>query len=301
MKHFKLFFTLMMASTLLMVQSCSDSDDSNNNPPAAAGTFQVDFDGQTYVADVVSSTIIDNNINIAGLRGTEGENVNITVFGSTVGTYQLGVTMNQVEVNGAAYIEPNNDGSGVFVSIGDGTTAQGEVVITEIDEVNLTISGTFNFTGTNGNTEEVKEFTNGSFNRIPYIDGLVANDNQFFAKVDGAEFVEDLVAGVNLSTGGQSSLGITATKNSNETIGLYFDSEVAPGTYDFGGFGSVPLAQYNVSTSEITIGTGTFTITTHDIANKHIVGTFEFTSEAVFGGTGATYEITEGSFDVVYF
>lgn len=296
MKQIKFIFTFLLSVTLL--QSCDPSEDSNSSP--STGTFQVDFDGQTYVADVVSATIIDDVINITGLRGPNDENVTLTVFGNSTGTYQLGVTNNQVELNGAAYIEPNNDGTGVFVALTDGVTSQGELVITEIDEANLTMSGTFQFTGVNVNTEEVKEFTNGVFIEIPYNDGLVGNDNTFFAKVDGAEFVEDVVNGVNVSAGGTSSIAISATKNNGQTIGLFFNTDVTPGDYSFGGFGGIPLAQYNVGTTSLNIGSGTFTIITHDVANKHIVGTFEFTATP-FGSTGSNYEITEGSFDVVYF
>ncbi|MFD2914378.1 DUF6252 family protein [Psychroserpens luteus] len=300
MKQFKLLFALLIVTSMTFFQSCSDSDDSNNGE--AAGAFQVDFDGQTYVADVVSATITDNNLNITGLRGANGENIVLTIFGTSVGTYQLGVVSNQTQVNGAAYIEPNNTGSGVFVAQTDGIESQGELIITAIDEVNLTMTGTFSFTGYNPNTDEVKEFTNGIFNQITYSDGLVSvGDNTFFANVDGTEFVEDLVAGTSLNTGGMSTIAISATKNSNETIGLYFDADVAPGTYDFGGFGGTPLAQYNLSSSEFTIGDGTFTISSHDIENKRIIGTFEFTASDPFGGSSTTYEITEGSFDVTYF
>lgn len=297
MKHLKFIFSLFVVA--IAFQACSSSDDSGDS--AQPGTFQVDFNGQTYVADVVSATIIDDVINVTGLRGSEGENVTLTVFGSTEGTYQLGVTSNQVEVNGAAYIEPNNDGTGVFVALTDGVTSQGQLIITEIDETNLTISGTFEFTATNQNTQEVMELTNGVFFQIPYNDGLVGNDNTFFAKVDGNEFVEDSVNGARTTLAGSTTISISATKNNGHTIGLFFDGDVQPGTYDFGGFGGIPIAQYNLGTSELNIGSGTFTITSHDTANKRIVGTFEFTATP-FGGTGTTtYAITEGSFDVVYF
>ncbi len=297
MKHFKFIFVFFLVSIAL--QSCDSSDDSNDAPPA--GTLQVSFDNQTLVADLVSSTILDDVINVMGIRGSEGEMISITLFGSTPGTYQLGVaTENPLQINSVSYIEPNNTGSGVFVSRVDDITSQGEVIITEIDNVNMTISGTFNFTGTNGSTQEVKEFTNGSFVEVSYNDGLVANDNTFFAKVDGTEFVEDVVAGTRITLGGSTTLSISATKNSQETIGLSFDGDIAVGTYDFGGFGGVPLAQYNTpGSNDVNLGDGTFTITEHDIANKHIVGTFEFIATSFLGGD-SSYEITEGSFDVIY-
>ena len=198
------------------IQACGDTDGGLqtavnalgdcSNVIATDGTFQVDFDEQTYVADIVTATIIDDVINISGLRGNSGELVTLTIFETTVGTYELGVTNSMVETNGASYIEDN--GSPIWISVTNFIDPQGEITITEIDQINKTISGTFHFTGHNPISGGSKEFTNGSFTKIPYDSLQNNNDNTFFAKVDGVEFVEDLIQGFSTNLPGLSSIGI---------------------------------------------------------------------------------------------
>lgn len=281
-------------------ESNNNGNNNNNNPSAV---FQVDFDGQTFVADQVSATVLEGGVmNITGLRGSNQESIILTMNGTTPGTYELGV-QDGVFVNGGTYSEANGS-SNVWLALTDGMTAQGEIVVTEIDTENMTISGTFQFTGTNPISQESKEFMNGIFQNISFTDDLGENtggQNEFFANVDGVEFVEDAVTGNFSNLAGMTSISINATKNSLETIGITLPGDITPGTYDFQSF-STPLAQYNLSATDIYTGDGTVTITTHDTATNKIIGTFEFTATPVTGGTGTgSYEVTEGSFDITYF
>lgn len=276
----------------------TDDDVIIDSGGSTEASFNVDFDNNTFEADNISATIVDDIINITGLKTSTNEGVILTIFGSETGTYKLGVTENQVEVNGAAYNTDLTGSGDSWIAVTDFITSQGEITISEIDEVNKTISGTFFFTGHN-TISPSKEFTNGVFTNVSYGAGLVSPDgNTFFAKVDGEEFVEDSINGAALSLPGMSTISITATKNSLETIGLTFDADIEPGDYSFSGL-STPLAQYNLSFTDSNLGEGTFTITSHDKENKRIIGTFLFTASPLFGGT-QSYEITEGSFDVTY-
>jgi hypothetical protein len=242
-------------------------------------------------------------MNITGLRGSNQESIILTLNGTTPGTYQLGI-QDGAFLNVGTYSEANGS-SNVWLALTDGMTAQGEVVITEIDTENMTISGTFQFTGTQPISQESKEFTNGIFQNISFTDDLGGNtgggENEFFAKVDGVEFVEDALTGNYSELPGMSTISINATKNSLETIGIALPGDVTPGTYNFQ-FGSTPTALYNLSATDVYVGDGSVTITTHDVANKKIIGTFQFTANPTPGGSGSgSYEITEGSFDVTYF
>ncbi len=278
----------------------ADGVDITDPDNTQAGNFQVDFDGQTFVADVISATILNGVMNITGLRGSDGESVILTISeNNEVGTYQLGVT-NGVQVNAAAYSEQNNSNNGTWIAATDGIESQGEVTITEIDQENETMSGTFFFTGNNPSLMTSKEFTNGVFTNVPYTGTLVSSDdnNTFFAKVDGEEFVEDAINGTYTDLAGMTTIAVVATKNNLETMSVTLPGDVIPGTYDFASL-SIPNAQYNLGSTDINSGTGTVTITTHDAVNKKLIGTFQFTA-APLGGTGTSYEITEGSFDVTY-
>jgi len=274
-----------------------------NNPSGNKGTLKVDFDGKTFTADATSATVLSKVINISGFRGANQEAIVLTIFGSKTGAYQIGVTTNQVEVNGAAYSTNTKSGTGdTWVGVTDFTTSQGEVKITEIDTENKTISGTFFFTGQNQSLGS-KEFTKGVFNKISYTTNALPStgNNSFFAKVDGVEFVEDAVQGAAVSLPGFSTIGISATKNNLQTIGLTLNSDIIEGDYTFSSF-SPPIGQYNLSLTDGNVSQeagSKLTITLHDKAKKRIVGTFNFTASPLLGGKN--YEITEGSFDVTYF
>ncbi|MFD0990806.1 DUF6252 family protein [Mariniflexile jejuense] len=271
----------------------------NNNK----GLLKVDFDGKTFTSDATSATVLNDVINISGFRGVNQEAIILTIFASKIGTYQIGVTANQVETNAAAYSTNTKTGNGnVWIGATDFITSQGEVKITEIDTKNKTISGTFFFTGQNQNLG-TKEFTNGVFSKISYTTEALppSGKNTFFAKVDGVEFVEDAVQGVATSLPGFSTIGISATKNNLQTIGLTLNSDIVEGDYTFSSF-TPPLGQYNLSltNSNVSQNAGSkLTITLHDKAKKRIVGMFNFMASPVLGGQ--SYEITEGSFDVTYF
>lgn len=266
------------------------------------GVLKVDFDEETFTADDVSAMVLENSISIRGIKGSNGESLSVTLKENKgEATYQLGI-INGFDVNTIAYSEPNNTGSGVWIaSTVQGTESQGELIITKIDTVNKLMSGTFSFTGNNYSTNESKMFTNGVFTDIAYEGDLTTNNgNQFFAKIDGEEFEEDVVSGVYTSIAGFNSIGITATKNNIDNITISLPGDIAAGTYDFS-FGTFdePSVQYNKNNGEeTTIGEGKIIIESHDIDAKKVKGTFEFESSPLFGG--ASYTVTEGSFDVVY-
>ncbi len=268
--------------------------------------FKVDFDGQTFIADRIAATVLDNVINVSGFRGPNNESIILTISSGSEGVYQLGVA-NGVILHGAAYAEQNNPTNGAWVALTDGRSSQGTVIISEINEVNKTISGNFSFTGNNpsvGNTASfVREFTNGSFTNVPYESELSnppGSNNSFSAKVDGVAFEEDLLSGILINSAGISNINIVATKNNVDSIGLTFPVDITPGDYDFT-FGVAPIGQYTIFTPfSSNIADGSFTITTHDVSNKRIVGTFSFVAEAFGGGATGSFDITEGSFDVTY-
>lgn len=270
----------------------------NPETNAEPGTFQVDFDNNTLTADVVTATILEDVINVSGIKTSTQEIFTLTLFGTSTGTYQLGVTTNSVETNSVVY---NNATAGeVWISVTDFLTPHGEVIITEIDEVNKTMSGTFSFTGYTP-TNDSKTFANGVFSKIPYSTDVPSSgtDDEFSALVDGEEFVEDGITGALLSLPGTPSIiTISGTKNSIETISISVNADITAGEYEL--TSDVPLGQYNLSFTESFVSeSGTLTITSHDIANKRIVGTFNFVATSFLGGD-ESYEVTEGSFDVTY-
>jgi len=137
--------------------------------------------------------------------------------------------------------------------------------------------------------------------------GTNVSTNSFFAKVDGVEFVEDLLLGSVSNFNGEQVIRITASKNiTYESIGLSFPHDIVPGSYSLSTFsgGDVLTAQYNLSQTVLGYGGGggTAIITSHDVANRRVVGSFSFIGDQVIDTPGAplTVAITQGSFDITY-
>ncbi|WP_298419559.1 DUF6252 family protein [uncultured Kordia sp.] len=280
--------------------------DPNNPNNPTTGTFQVDINGETYVADMAGAAYINDVVNITAFRNNNEETITITFKANQTGIYELGVANpGEFFVNGAGYV-PEAGANGFVSALEGNMIPQGEINLLEIDEVNQTLSGTFSFTAyreeTAGNVE-VLEFTNGNFANITYSGdfGDIDNpSNSFFAKVDGVEFVEDAVNGVEV-LGAFNTIGITAIKNSFETIGLTVPNDITPGEYTFGDPGDgTPVGQYNVSQTETFIAEGTLIITVHNTESNRIEGTFSFTARPFLGDPNPTYDITEGTFGVSY-
>lgn len=303
MINFKRFF--LFASIFAFFVSCNIEPFEGEIPEKvgnlSSGSLKVDFDSQTYVADIATASVSGGIINITGLKGANQELVTLTIFASSTGTYDIGVSSG-IETNGAAYNTNSKDGSGdTWVGATNFTDSQGQITITEIDNDNETISGTFFFTGHNPEFG-TKEFTNGVFEKVSFASVLVpgSSQNSFFAKVDGVEFEEEMVNAIALSSGGISNLGISATIGSTRVLGLNLDPNITSGEYELSTFG-IPSGLYSKSFSEsFSSDTGKVIITLHDKGNKRIVGTFEFTAKS-FLNPDESYEITEGSFDVTYF
>lgn len=292
MIKFSLRAIAYIAALGLLFISCNSEDD--NGGGAAPGTFQVDFDGQTYVADEVGAQIFNDIINIVAVRGTEQELFSITLRTSTTGTFQLDGTDNDY---GAVYAPSNGANGYVSLNPEDFSEVTGEVQITEIDETNHLISGNFHFKGYKyaGVYLVSRQFSDGSFTDIPYTtDAVVANGNTFSALVDGQPLNPTSVIGLKTNFAGNTLLSIKAQNGSKLiTLGLM---DLSVGQHSIG---ATNIAVYANSTSDDNMGAGTVNITTHDATAKHIVGMFSFNTTQLGGGS-ATHSITQGSFDVYY-
>src|SRR5690606_29905967 len=121
------------------------------------------------------------SITINAMR-PQGDNFGFMLNGITTGTYAGNDDDNLIGYN-AVGIE------NTFVSFNFDNPSEdtGAVVVTEINTVNQTISGTFQFKGYSeddtGNTIS-KQFTNGVFTNLPYMTNNPTGDT-FFAKING--------------------------------------------------------------------------------------------------------------------
>ncbi len=296
------FFALVVAS---MVSGCNNSDD--DNPQPADGQLTVMIDGQQFTAqgEDVAAIFFNGDFNITARNTTTGEQLTITVQDASVGTFDLG------ENNGSNASAYNINGDDAFISHGEG--GSGQITITTLDEENLLASGTFEmvltrqFFDTTGEiVTETVTMTEGRFQNIPLVIDIVgAGNSTLSADVDGAAMNPDAVTAIQVSLGGNTSIGISATNSTTlQNIGISLPADIEVGTYDFDSLplpGSI-IGQYSPelgsgSTQFVSID-GTITISAYDPVAGTMEGTFEFTAGDFLGQDPTTYQITNGSFSV---
>ena len=134
----KIFKTLLCLTLFgLLLMSCSKDSD-NDTPVAPAGKFVAKVDGASFEADGAAQ-IYNDVIIVAGQMGTK--TISVTVTKGVVGTYEVKGTA--LGVTPDAEINYSPDGKTVSSSVFAAGETVGTVTISEIDQVNKTVSGTF--------------------------------------------------------------------------------------------------------------------------------------------------------------
>ncbi|WPR72534.1 DUF6252 family protein [Flavobacterium sp. NG2] len=146
-------------SVLLFCLNSCEENVKFNNP-----SFQGVKDNIFWRAITTSATV--NTAGVVTINAyTRDEQVTLKTNGSAVKTYELGVN-NAIT---ATYVQTNTSGNLSYAtSTGKG---DGQIIITEYDNINNTISGTFRFnavnTVANSTAEPVLNFQQGVFYKVP--------------------------------------------------------------------------------------------------------------------------------------
>ena len=149
-----LFFTLS-----IIFSSCSDNV-TRNDP-----SFQGLKDNVMWRA-VSSQALVENNaLTISGI--VDYETLTIRLNGKNKGTYVLGLNNGKK----ATFVDDSNDVPLTFATgINEG---DGQVVITDYDEINMTVSGTFRFNAVNVDDNpmggDILNFQQGVFYKVPVV------------------------------------------------------------------------------------------------------------------------------------
>ncbi|MXN92301.1 hypothetical protein GR160_13810 [Flavobacterium sp. Sd200] len=255
------------------------------NPGPGTSLFSVQFDGQTFVASEAGASMGAGTLAVGGIRGTNGETVAIYLEGGNdVGTYTNAV-MSYVTDDDAdnSYVNADNTGT---------------VVITAVDEVNHTVSGTFNFVGIYTDTAAGLPnitFTNGVFENIPY-DIEQSDPDLFGATVDGT--ANTYAPADIIVVNAQEDIVFIRGTHTNETIGIYVKETTVPGTYVFvNSINANTRASYTTAAGvTYNINGGSLVITEN--TGTRIKGTFSFDVKNEAGAV--IHTVTAGSFDVEY-
>jgi hypothetical protein len=128
--------------------------------------------------------------------------------------------------------------------------------------------------------------------------------SEFFAKIDGNEYVENYINAGTI-TGTPNYISVFGVKSGSQFVGILIDDTLAEGaTYDMTGLPGSPVkGQYRLNNVNYDSTIGSVTIETKTATR--IKGTFTFTASYSYTNSNGdvitfTHEITEGSFDVNY-
>lgn len=257
------------------------------------GEFKATIDGSQYTASTTLVYITGGSIQISAVRAS-GDNFVLYLDGTTAGTYNALDNLLVYSPAGSEYgwwaFNPDDD-----------TQNTGSVIVTEIDTVNQTISGTFSFTGYWSDLEDTsppgpKQITNGVFTDLPYTTDSPTNDT-FFAKVNGANFNQIDLLAVTTTINELEVISIGAENANTEGITVSVKSTLGVGNYGITGNLVTDGVQiyYTSADGEEAVATSGSVSITEKTADR-IKGTFS--GNVTIGST--TYSITAGSFDVAY-
>ncbi|CAM3313489.1 Transferrin-binding protein B C-lobe/N-lobe beta barrel domain-containing protein [Flavobacterium longum] len=257
------------------------------------GEFKATIDGSQYTASTTLVYITGGAIQITAVRPS-GDNFGFILDGTATGTY--GSVDNILTYNPAG-----SEFGWWAVNPEDGEQNVGSVIVTEIDTVNQTISGTFSFTGYWSDFEDTsppapKQITNGVFTDLPYTTDSPTNDT-FFAKVNGVNFNQNNLLTAVISVNEVEVISIGVENANGEAMTVSVSTELGVGSYPITGSlntDGVQIIYTNAAGQEGTATSGSVSIS--EVTDDRIKGTFS--GNVTIGST--TYSITAGSFDVAY-
>ncbi|NND62900.1 MAG: hypothetical protein HKN48_06860 [Flavobacteriaceae bacterium] len=292
---------------------------SEEDAVADSGQFIAQVDGTEFTA-ISATALYNTSLNTFNIAGTDanGAVIVLSIANPGVGTFDLTQIPNQL--NSGVYYTAN-DVANPFVT--DQTEGgNGILNITEFDETNLLVSGTFSFEAKrvvdngNGPVQETKIVSNGSFTAIPFtVDSSGGGGggnggggdptdpvDSFYALVDGDEF-EDIEVSVTQSVvGGINMLNVNAVTATGSTMRIDIPEGLGVGTYDFASIsdGTELIALYDANTGgeNLTSNPGTITITEYGNVTGKLAATFEFRGTDPLNIDPTVVEVTEGAFNV---
>ena len=257
---------------LLAVISLISCEDTEINDVA----LQAKVDDRFYESNDARAVLNeDGTVTIQGF--TDNESITLRISQLDERNFQIGEGL----PNSAIY---EDMGGNIYTTNPDG---EGVVTISELNETNKTLSGTFKFNAFLPGIDTIY-VSKGTLYNISYAGGTIqdpTNAGNFIAKVDNNPFLPIVVSARD--TGNKILIsGSTA----NATIAVSLPQEVEVGEYLIPRSGFT--AKYQDATGPETTSEGIITITEHNLGQKTLKGTFSFLTERT--------EITEGQFDIIY-
>ncbi len=338
MKKLQLLNWMLIAFLALQFTSCTNEPLEGEFPQQDTSGEIVPGSFTALVNDVAfTAAFTTASVNVDGdfiITGVSSNNTAILLTASPLANGSYDLTLNPTNNdNGASYFDVQSE-TFPFLTLGD-IGGGGTLTITNYNETDLIISGTFNFiaaraavdangdpiTDANGDVIiQNASITQGVFTDIQMTfdenpgggdpgDGGGSEDpvdvDQFFALVNGQEH-EDQVLTTTLNTVGNDMVfkveAQTAT-GSMMRIDIPFDMGI--GTFDMedgisDGTKLIGIYNPNIGGENLSSNPGSITFTEFDTQNGVIEASFSFTARDPLGEDPSVYQVTQGSFTVYF-
>ena len=295
------FLAILCFSFLLY--SCSEDSEvivieemEEMEPTPSMPMMSAIIDGEPWSTDYPAAIIHNNFINIGG-EATSSERIEIVFNGLTEGSYSF----NPEEGNVLGYLACRG-GCSTYTNTQNTISSNfGNAVITEIDRVNQTISGTFESEVHLFVIDEVKVITEGRFKNIPIIrDYSGPKADEFYTEIGGVPFHAVYTSAFVSSFDEALTVSADAALK-GEGFEFRLPNNIEVGTYDLG---APYQSEYGVDYNSV-FGNGFFparsgkiTILEHDLTSKFLKAEFYFNTEN--HDDTEILEIREGAFQVNY-
>jgi hypothetical protein len=162
----RFLFPIVLALCILSCRRYGLPVNAVNRSDTAGGSFTAVINGKSWVAmdSARSATIMNGFINLSGLS-SDGQNIVISLAGVTPGTYAVGPTLPSLVswTNSMMFLQSFSTVQG-----GAGQSG-GQVVVTGIDQIHQTISGTFHCAVYSDSARHANSIADGVFINLPYI------------------------------------------------------------------------------------------------------------------------------------
>jgi len=159
MKKLLLIGILAFTAFSIIISGCKKDEDENEEETTPKVGMSAKIDGVSWTADQAGCIVANVTTGIAGTK-EQGQNITVTVSQFEEGEYSL---LFESQVNVGAIIDSN-----VTYTTNINEACSGQVIISEINMTDSTISGNFDFVAYSPIGKGFIEVTEGKFEKIPF-------------------------------------------------------------------------------------------------------------------------------------
>jgi len=289
MKKQRKQIAILLASAALIFSSCTKNEIENPPPsPEPEVNLTADIDGQGFSANFKLGYFVDGGIAIQGISNSD-ESVELFI-GNFTGEGNYIVSLVNGVVGG--FIPDTNNTDNFYLSTG--TNGGGIIVVSEWNEDDSTMTGTFEFEAISIFGQDTISVTSGVFTNID-MTGTAPNDgdaDDIEVDIDGELFAPNAI----VTARNFNQISITGnTLDFNSSINLIFPDTISVGNHSFN---FINQGRYIEGNTVYSANSGVLTISINDLETGRIEGVFSFT------GTNTTdpddtKEFTNGKFTIL--